>query len=355
MKLLEDFTVIDFTRLLPGPVATHLLAQMGATVIKIESPKRMDYARLSGAQIDGASILFHQLNHNKVMKSIDYSTEAGKAEIFDLVKNADALIEQFRPGAMDAWGFGYAQLKKINPGLVYVSLTGYGQHNTYAQVAGHDFNYLAYAGIMSLLKDEHGKPTVPDTQFADIGGSYMAVVAMQAALLKKAKTGVGSFVDVSLADAMNPFIALPYALYKGGLDYRQYNIVNGKTTVNYSPYQCADGKWIAIAAMEIKFWNNLCAVIEKPGWQRQNELETMITQFPKEEIEELFKTKKRDEWMEIFKGQDVCAAPVLEIEELEASNYHIEKKTFETFETASGTVMKTVGLPFKVISNDSLE
>lgn len=347
MNLLEGFTIIDFTRLLPGPLATHLIAQMGANVIKIESPKRMDYVRASGVQVDGASILFHQLNHNKEMKMIDYSSPEGKAELLDLIKNADALIEQFRPGAMDAWGFGFEELKKINPGLVYVSLTGYGQGNDYASEAGHDFNYLAYAGVMSLLKDENGKPTVPDTQFADIGGGYMAVMAMQAALLKKAKTGKGSYVDVSLADAMNPFIAVPYALYKGGLDYRTFNIINGKTTVNYSPYQCADGKWLSIAALELKFWNNLCNIIGKPEWKKDNDVDTMLHKFPKKEVEDFFKTKTRDEWMEILKGQDVCAAPILEIEELETSSYHKDKQTFEDFETDQGTKMKTVSLPFK--------
>ncbi len=351
MNLLEGITIIDFTRLLPGPLATHLLAQMGATVIKIESPKRMDYVRVSGVQVDGASVLFHQLNHNKVMKMIDYSTAEGKAEILDLVKNADALIEQFRPGAMTAWGLAYEDMKKANPGLVYVSLTGYGQDNSYANEAGHDFNYLAYAGIMSLLKDENGKPTVPDTQFADIGGAYMAVMAMQAALLKKAKTGKGSFIDVGLADAMNPFIAVPYALHKGGLDYRQFNIINGKTTVNYAAYQCADGKWLSIAALELKFWNNLCEIVEKPAWKRTENMDTMLHAFPKKEVEDLFKTKTRDEWMEIFKGQDVCAAPVLEIEELEEADYHKEKNTFEEFETPNGTKMKTIRLPFKAKSD----
>jgi len=347
MNLLEGVTIIDFTRLLPGPLATHLLAQMGARVIKIESPKRIDYARVSGAQVDGASVLFHQLNHNKEIKIIDYNGEEGNAELLDLIINADAIIEQFRPGAMDAWGFGYEDLKKINPGLVYVSLTGYGQGNDYEQEAGHDFNYLAYAGVMSLLKDERGKPTVPDTQFADIGGAYMAVIAMQTALLKKTKTGEGSYVDVALADAMNPFIAVPYALYKGGLDYRKYNIINGKTTVNYSPYQCTDGKWISIAAMELKFWNRLCEIVDKPDWKRDNDFDTMLHKFPKQEVEDLFKTKTRDEWMELLKGEDVCAAPILEIEELEDAHYHQNKQTFEEFETTQGTKMNTIRLPFK--------
>ena len=159
--MLNGMKIIDFTRLLPGPVATHLLAQMGAEVIKIESPKRMDYVRASGKQVDGASALFHQLNHNKQLKLVDYNTEEGKAEVIGLIKNADALIEQFRPGAMDAWGFGYEEIKKINPGIVYVSLTGYGQEGIFKNEAGHDLNYLAYAGLLSLLKDEKRETRCP--------------------------------------------------------------------------------------------------------------------------------------------------------------------------------------------------
>lgn len=350
MNLLKGIKIIDFSRLLPGPMATHLLAQMGAEVIKIESPKRMDYARASGVQVDGASILFHQLNHNKTMKIVDYSTDEGKAELLDMIKDADALIEQFRPGAMQAWGFGYEQVKAINPEIVYVSLTGYGQDNDFSNEAGHDFNYLAYSGIMSLMKDEQGKPTVSDTQFADIGGAYMAVIAMQAALLKKANTGKGSFVDVSIADSVNPFLAVPYAVHKGGMDYRKFNIINGKTTVNYATYQCADGKWLSVAAMELKFWNNVCEVVGKPEWKRDNQMELLVSAFPKKEVEALFKTKTRDEWTALFKGKDVCIAPILEIEELENSHYHQSKGTFEQFETPNGETLKTIKLPFLMVN-----
>ncbi len=351
MKLLDGITIIDFTRLLPGPVATHLLAQMGAKVIKIESPKRMDYVRMSGMQVDGASILFHQLNHNKVLKTIDYNKEEGRREVLELIQNADALIEQFRPGAMAAWGLGYKDVKKINPKLVYVSLTGYGQNNDYSNEAGHDFNYLAYAGIMSLLKDENGKPIVPETQFADIGGAYMALIAMQAALLAAARTGKGRFIDVSLTDAMTPFLTIPFALDQGGLDYRKFNILNGKTTVNYTAYECADGKCLSVAAMEIKFWNNLCAALGKLEWQRNNPMELFTTVFPKKEVEDFFKTKPRDEWVTILKGKDVCVAPILELEELEDSHYHKNKGTFEPFKTPEGSVLKSIQLPFKSKNN----
>lgn len=347
MNTLQGIKIIDLTRLLPGPLATHLLAQMGAEVIKIESPKRMDYARASGAQVDGASILFHQLNHNKTSKILDYNSEEGKTELLDLIKNADALMEQFRPGAMDAWGLGYDDIKKINPNIVYVSITGYGQQGDYSNEAGHDFNYLAYSGVMSLLKDEKGKPVVPDTQLADIGGAYMAVMATQAALLQRFKAGKGSYVDVALCDAVTPFLVIPHGLNSGGLDFRKYNVINGKTTVNYSPYECADGKWLSVAAMEIKFWNNICELVGKENWKRKNPMELFVHVFPKKEVEDFFKTKTRDEWVAIFKGHDVCIAPILEIEELENHPYHQEKNTFEEFQTADGTKLKTIALPFK--------
>lgn len=347
MTLLHSIKIIDFTRLLPGPVATHLLAQMGAEVIKIESPKRMDYSRLTMPQLDGASILFHQLNHNKQLKLVDYETEQGKAEILALIKEADALIEQFRPGAMASWGLDYEAVKKINPDIVYVSMTGYGQSGAYAAEAGHDFNYLAYGGIMGLIKDDQGKPIIPNTQLADIGGAYMAVMALQAALIKRLKTGEGSYVDVSLCDAMMPFLAIPYSLHAGGLDYRQFNVLNGKTAVNYAVYECADGKWLSVAALEMKFWNNLCTVIGREDWKRTNQLELFNHGFPKEEVEALFKTKTREEWVALFAGQDVCVAPVLELEELEGSAYHQERKTFREIETPGGSKLKTIQLPFK--------
>ncbi len=350
MDLLQNIKVVDFTRLLPGPVATHLLAQMGAKVLKIESPKRMDYARGMGMQVDGASILFHQLNHNKEIMQVDYELATEKKRLLEKIKNADALIEQFRPGAMDAWGLGYETLRNINPGIVYVSLTGYGQDGPYRREAGHDFNYLANAGMMSLLKDDKGKPVVPGFQIADIaGGAYMIVMALQAALLKKAYTGEGAFVDVAMCDGVMPLLAVPYGIYKGGMDHRQFNILNGKNTVNYAAYECADSKWLSVGAVEMKFWNRICELIEKPEWQTDNPLNLLTSRFPKAELEAIFKTKTRDEWMrEVFLGEDVCIAPILEIEELEASDYHNATNSFEEFETTGGTKLKTIGLPFRV-------
>ncbi|MEL7122008.1 MAG: CoA transferase [Bacteroidota bacterium] len=348
LDLLNGTTIIDFTRLLPGPVATNLLAQMGAKVIKIESPKRMDYARSIGKQIHGASMLFHQLNHNKELVMIDYSSPAGKNELIDLIKEADVLIEQFRPGAMSAWGLGYKEVRAINSKIIYVSFTGYGQTGAYASEAGHDLNFLAYSGIMSLQKDENGKPIVSDTQFADISGAYMTIIAIQAALLKRSRTATGSFVDVSMCDAVLPFLTIPYALHCGGQDYSLHNTVNGKTAVNYACYECADGKWLAVAAMELKFWNNLCHVLNKSEWKRRHQKDLMNTNFPKAEVESHFKTKTRDEWIELLTGKDVCTSPILDIEELENSSYHQERNSFEEIVVSKDLNFKTVRLPFRI-------
>ena len=176
----------------------------------------------------------------------------------------------------------------------------------------------------------------------------MAVMALQAALLKKFRTGEGAYVDVNLCVAVLPFLAVPFALKSMGMDHEQFNVINGKIAVNYAVYECADGKWLSVAALELKFWNNICDLIEKPEWKRNNELELFNNQFPKKEVEDLFKTKTRDVWMEIFRGQDVCIAPILEIEELENNPYHKCSNTFEGFKTPNGTELKTIKLPFRI-------
>lgn len=347
MNLLDQIRILDFTRMLPGPLATQIMAQMGADVIKIEHPERKDLTRFVGKKIDDAGIIFHQLNNGKKIRFIDYQSENGKTQIEELIKNSDILIEQFRPGAMKAWGLDYQSVQKINPEIIYVSVTGYGQHNSFSNIAGHDLNYLAYSGISTMIRDEQNQPVVPETQFADISGAYMLIVAIQSAIIKKFQNGKGAYIDFSLAQSMLPFLSIPFALHQSKMDYRNFNILNGKTAVNYAYYQCKDLKWISLAAMEIKFWNRFCEVAGKEDWKRKNALELLNINFPKEKVVELFKSKTQKDWLEQFSGQDVCIAPVLEIEELETDPYHLEQESFTEFRTASQT-LKQFSLPFKM-------
>ena len=352
MMALEDIHVLDFTRLLPGPLCTHMLAQMGASVCRIESPRRRDYARTSGMQVDGASVLFHQLNHNKQLLEIDYNTPDGKQKLIELATQADVLIEQFRPGAMQSWGLGYEDMKQVNPQLVYVSLTGYGQSGPNHQTAGHDINYLAHAGVLSMLKDKTGKPLVPGCQLADIGaGAYMSLIALQAALLQRGRTGKGSYVDVNMCSGLMPLLTIPFSMLSSGLDPHQFNYLDGKTAANYGVYKCSDGKYLSVGALEPKFWKRLCELIGKPEWAALSQMQLFTVNFPRKELEAIFHSRTRDEWMkEVFEGEEVCIAPVLELDELENQPFHQDKNTFETFRTKNGQELKTIGLPFRIYS-----
>ncbi|MEO1263959.1 MAG: CaiB/BaiF CoA-transferase family protein [Bacteroidota bacterium] len=348
--MLNGIKIVDFTRLLPGPLATHLLSQMGANVVKIEHPKRMDYLRYYGPQVDGASPFFHSINYLKTKKTIDYQNKEGKKAILEIIRTADVLVEQFRPGVMKSWGLDYASLKSINPKLVYVSLTGYGQDNVMSDEAGHDINYMAYSGLLDLLRDEKGKPVVPGFQLGDIGsGAYMVVMAVQSGLIQQLKTGQGAHLDVSMTKGLLPLLTVPVNMEWNKMPHELFNTLNGKTMVNYAVYECADGKWLSLGAVELKFWNNFCETVERPQWKRDNELELSVLQFPKQELIDFFKQKTRDEWTLFFKGKDVCIAPVLAVDELDQQEYLAQINAFETFETEQGSPLKTVALPFQLL------
>jgi alpha-methylacyl-CoA racemase len=342
--MLNDCTIVDFTRLLPGPLATQQLALLGAKIIKIEHPRRGDMAKFQPPFVDGLSSLYRMLNYNKEVLELDYESEDGRAMITALIQKADVLIEQFRPGVMDALGFGYEQVKAFNPGIVYISLSGYGQNSDLANTAGHDLNYLAESGLLSLNTDENGKPIIPGFQVADIaGGAYGTVMACLAGLLNKAKTGMGGYYDVGMYQGILPFLTIPASQHFGGLDPYALKVLNGDL-VNYNLYQCADNEWIALGALEMKFWKNFCTLVHKPDWLRSNPLELSIHLFPQKEVAALFLEKTQSEWLVLAEGQDICLSPVRKlpevIEKLKAQNHLLE-----AYQGADEKVL-AFGLPF---------
>ena len=345
-QLLEGFKILDFTRLLPGPLATQMMAQMGAQVVKVESPKRPDYTRIGLNPVEGASHLFHQLNHLKSIEHIDYNSNEGRENALKLAADVDVLVEQFRPGAMEAWGLGYHEVKAVNPSVIYASISGYGALGEHADEAGHDLNYLSHTGMMSLMKDDDGKPIVAGCQYADIAGSFSAVMAIQAALLRRSQTGAGCRLDIPLAGSVAPFLTLPFSFQASGMDHEAFNLINGRTAVNYAVYKCKDGKWISVGALEVKFWNNICDAVDRQDWKRDNQIELMVHSFPKAEVEVLFQSKSREEWMEVFRGTDTCVAPIIELSELEQSTLMSDLGAFYKFQTAGGTQLTGISLPF---------
>ncbi|MCK0114748.1 CaiB/BaiF CoA transferase family protein [Gelidibacter sp. F63206] len=348
-KPLQGVTVIDFTRLLPGPLGTHLLSQLGAKVMKIESPKRLDYTRFYEPKLDDSSFMFHTMNHSKEILNIDYETEEGYKNVCGLIATADVLIEQFRPGAMASFNLDFDTVKKINPNIVYVSVTGYGQSGELQTKAGHDINYLATAGLLDLNRDEKGKPVIPGFQIADIaGGSYMLLSACTSGLLAQKLQNKPQYIDLSLLDATMPLNAIAHSMAEGGASYKQTPILSGML-VNYNVYECSDGKWMALGALEMKFWNVFCDMVEKPEWKRTSELELINGVFPKKELDVLFKTKTRDEWARLSATHDICLSPILQIEEVTMNTHLMERHVFND-STIKNRTLKTYAAPFKTYS-----
>jgi len=341
---LVGLKILDFTRLLPGPLATMLLADMGADVIKVEDPDSPDYIRSFPPFIENQSAFYLSLNRSKRSLAVNYISAEGKEIIFRLAKTADILFEQFRPGVMAGMGLGYDDLKKINPKLIYVSITGYGQTGPYAQKAGHDLNYIAYSGLLGTTGEKGKAPIIPGGQVADVaGGSYMAVNAALAALYARDKTGQGQHVDVAMLDCVMPLTTLQTAQYFATKENPQrgtFQLSGG--LANYNVYECADGKHIALGALEPKFWEQFCDLVNKPEWkirildtdEKMDELKKLVA--------ESFKSKSQNEWLLLSEGKDVCISPVLGLAELQ-NDPQIKHRQM----ILSGNGFPSIGIPIK--------
>jgi crotonobetainyl-CoA:carnitine CoA-transferase CaiB-like acyl-CoA transferase/putative sterol carrier protein len=344
---LHGVTILDFTRLLPGPLATMMLADMGADVIKIEDPDSPDYIRDFEPMLGSTSAFYYALNRNKRSLSVNFLSPEGKALIIELVKKADVLLEQYRPGVMKNFGLDYDTLKAINPKLVYVSITGYGQQSSLSQAAGHDLNYIATAGLLGIT-GTIDEPVIPGFQVADIaGGSYSAISAVTAALFQRERTGSGDHIDIAMTDCILPFMALPFAAQQAtGMGAERGKFQLSGSLANYNIYACADGKHIAMGALEPKFWNKVCERLGKPEWRdkiigneaTQNEL--------KAALRDLFKQKTRSEWIQFFGTDDVCISAVNDIDEVANDPYLIEKNAYINFDI-EGRSFKTIAQPIR--------
>ncbi|HEY9169472.1 MAG TPA: CaiB/BaiF CoA-transferase family protein [Lutibacter sp.] len=347
---LSGIKIIDFTRLLPGPLGTHLLSQLGAEVTKVESPRRMDYTRFYQPQINDVSTLFHSLNCTKKQLIVDYETAEGYKQLVEEIKKTDVLIEQFRPGTMAAFNLSFDKLSEINPNIVYISVTGYGQTGEKKDAAGHDLNFLASTGLLSLNKDETGKPVIPGFQIADIsGGAYMIVAACTSGLLAQKIHQKAQYIDLSISDATISLGAIAHGMLQGNADYQKTPFLSG-FMVNYNVYECADSKWIALAAFEMKFWNSFCEMVDQPLWKTFNNEDLISGVFDKKKLEQLFKTKTRDAWVALAVNQDVCLSPVLEMEEVYGQKQTKDRAVFKEVKIDQKTI-KIYDKPYKTYTS----
>ena len=294
-----------------------MMAGMGAEVIKIEAPKNQDPVRVSPPFIGDRSALDLMLNRSKECLALDVRPPEGKAVFLEMLKEADVLIESFRPGVMAKAGLDYNSIKHINPRLIYVSISGFGQNGPYAGKAGHDINYTAYTGVTALNGTKTSGPIVPANQQADVSGAYATMNATLAALLARHRTGEGQHVDVSLLDGLLPMMSMQLAHHQAfdPPPGRGETMLAGGLA-GYGIFRCRDDRYIVLGALEPKFWLAFCQAAGKPEWEprhfdlgeRKNQLVAELNQF--------FAQRSRDAWLEYFKDEDFCLSPVLEPEEL---------------------------------------
>jgi alpha-methylacyl-CoA racemase len=300
---LENMCVLDLTRLLPGGVCTMMLAEMGADVVKIEDPNGGDYARWMPPLINEQSVLFHMNNRNKRSIILDLKLEKGQAVLKKLVEKADVLVEGFRPDVMKRLGCDYTVLKQVNPRLVYCAISGWGADGPYAGRSGHDLNYVSIAGLTGAMET----PQVFGGQAADIGGAYIAMSGILAALLRREHSGTGGFVDASLFEA-----TLPFGLYTWveavTTGRRGMGGLTGGAAC-YRIYRARDGKTVSLAALEPKFWGNFCTAVERPDLL-PDYLAPERQPYLRAELDEIFALRPADEWQDLLKDVDCCFALV---------------------------------------------
>ena len=311
---------LDLSRLLPGPYCSLLFADLGAEVIKVEEPGRGDYARrtppLWGES--GVGTYFLLLNRNKKSLSLNLKTEAGKAIFRRLVESADVLLESFRPGVMDRLELGWAQLRSLNPRLVYCALSGYGQDGPYRDLVGHDINYMGYAGALAVGGPRGGPPEIPGVQAADLGGgALLAAFAIAAALVHRQASGEGQFIDAAMTDGVVSWLA-PYLgpLFASGCVARR-----GEERLNggwpcYGIYEAADGRYVTFGALEPQFWANFCRLVGREDLLGLQHAGGEARERVEAELRALFRTRSRDDWVRLLRGADVCAGPVLDLDEV---------------------------------------
>jgi alpha-methylacyl-CoA racemase len=317
---LDGLTILDLSRLLPGPFCSLLLADFGADVIKVEDTGMGDYVRWSPPYYEGAaetakSALFLALNRGKRSIRVNLKADAGKEVLLRLVADADVLIESFRPGVLDRLGVGYQRLREINPRLIYCAISGYGQDGPNRDRSGHDLNYLGLNGILGLTGDANGPPVQAAAQIADIGGgSLMAAVGILMALRERERSGTGQLVDCSMFDGALSWLGMVAAeAFATGRGARRGELPLAGRFVCYRPYACADGH-VSLGALEPKFWAAWCEGVGRPDLV-PNQFEAPGSE-THQAVSAIFLERTREQWRAFASQHDSCLEPILELDEV---------------------------------------
>lgn len=315
MQALTGIRVLDMSRLLPGPYCTMLLADFGAEVIKIEEPGKGDYSRSFPPFLKDFGYWHLQLNRNKQSVVLDLKSEKGKNIFLELVKTSDVVVESYRPGVLKKLGVDYEAAAKVNPKIIYCSLSGYGSKGPLAHKADHDLGYLSLAGVTAMSGEADGAPAIPGVLMADMNAALSAGMSIMIALRHAALTGQGQEIDISLFNvAMNLMPGAASLFFGSGFVAERGNNWLTGAYANYNIYATADGRYVSVGCLEKKFWRNLCIGLGR------KELIDMIDDesnhpYLKEQLAEAFRQKTMREWEEFFADKDACVTPVLNFKE----------------------------------------
>ncbi len=352
---LDGITVLDLTRLAPGPYCTMILGDLGADVIRIHNPAPPDGRRAeqAGAAPDRPLIEWRgteadALDRNKRSLGLNLKDERARQVFYGLARDADVVVEEMRPGVVKRLGVDYETLRELNKRIVYCSVTGFGQTGPYKLLAGHDLNYIGHAGALSLIGEGSGRPVIPQNLIADYaGGGLMAAMGVLAALFERERSGEGQLVDAAMSDGVTYLLAQFISAFYGNneLPERGSSIYTG-TLPQYEVYETADGKWITIGSLEPWFYANLCRTIGRDdliayAWERDKHPEV------RDAFAAAFKAKTRDELFAWLNETDLCANRMLELDELEHDPQIQDREMILEVPGASGPV-KQVGVAPKL-------
>jgi crotonobetainyl-CoA:carnitine CoA-transferase CaiB-like acyl-CoA transferase len=349
MEALHGIKVLDLTRLLPGNFCTLLLADYGADVLKIEDTDRGDYGRWHPPRVRTQSAYFLGLNRNKKSMKLNLKTDRGKAIFMQLARKSNIILEGFRPGVVDRLGIGYDAVRKVNPGIIYCSISGFGQDGPYRNKVGHDINYIGIGGILGITGQRGGPPVLPGTQIADIGaGGMMAAIGILLALVHRQKTGKGQYIDVSMLDGVVSWLSMFASKYflDGKTPEREDMMLNGQFPC-YRVYKTKDGNFITIGALEEKFWKNLCQTLGREDliahqYATGSQGDEVVSQ-----LEKVFLTKTRDEWVEYLEGFEICHGPVNDFRKTFSDPQVLHREMVLEVDHPTEGRVKQVGFPIK--------
>jgi crotonobetainyl-CoA:carnitine CoA-transferase CaiB-like acyl-CoA transferase len=350
MKSLQGVRVLDLSRLLPGPFCSLLLSDLGAEVVKLEEPGTGDATRWMPPFAGSTSAVFAALNRGKKSVAIDLKSERGRELVLQLASRSDVLLQSFRPGVAERLGIGYEAVHERAPGLVYCAITGYGQSGPYRGRAGHDLNYLAYAGALGLTGAPGGPPAIPAIQIADVaGGAYPAAVGILAVLLERGRTGRGAFVDISMTEGALAMLGPLYAALGAGEPppERGRLPLTGRFPC-YQIYATKDGQHLAVGALEPKFFERLCHALGRPDLADQGLAEGEQAERVIAELGQVFLQQSRDDWMAWLETADACVAPLLSPVEVPFDPQMRERSAFLELELPGSEPLRVPRSPVRL-------